>query len=181
MREIQEKQVRVNEMSRKLPPRIVEDYTMSELKGPVKLSELFGDRRDLIVIHNMGKRCPYCTLWADGLNGVIQHLENRAGLALVSPDPPDVQREFADSRGWRFRMISDDSSFTEDLGFKEVKGDGKASYGPGFSTFWRNDDGSIARIASAWFGPGDVYAPIWHIFGILKNSAGGWEPKFSYD
>jgi len=67
---------------------VVDDYTFQS--GPdstIKLSELFGERDDLIVIQNMGQGCKYCTLWADGFSGLISHLENRAALALVSPDP----------------------------------------------------------------------------------------------
>jgi predicted dithiol-disulfide oxidoreductase (DUF899 family) len=63
--------------------------------GSVQLSDLFGEHEDLIVIHNMGVSCPYCTLWADGFNGLIRHLEDRAAFVMVSPDPPDIQKEFA--------------------------------------------------------------------------------------
>jgi predicted dithiol-disulfide oxidoreductase (DUF899 family) len=28
----------------------------------VNISELFGKKNDLIIIHNMGKTCPYCTM-----------------------------------------------------------------------------------------------------------------------
>ena len=32
---------------------------------------------DLVVIHNMGASCAYCTLWGDGFNGVYEHLANK--------------------------------------------------------------------------------------------------------
>ena len=90
----------------------------------------------------MGRACTYCTLWADGFNGVHRHLENRAGFVVVSPDPLDVQREFAESRGWKFRMASGQgSTFIEDMGFKSEKG-----WTPGVSTFYR-DKGKITRVA----------------------------------
>jgi len=53
----------------------------------------------------MGRSCPYCTMWADGFNGVLDHLEDRAAFALVSPDTPLAQRKFAGSRGWKFKMV----------------------------------------------------------------------------
>ena len=84
----------------------VDDYVFSTPEGDVRLSELFGEQDALFVIHNMGAACVYCTLWADGFNGIIDHLENRAAFVLSSPDAPDAQRKFADSRGWRFRMVS---------------------------------------------------------------------------
>jgi len=46
-------------------PEEVADYQMATLHGPVRLSELFAGKADLIVIHNMGTTCPNCTLWAD--------------------------------------------------------------------------------------------------------------------
>ena len=53
----------------------VEDY---ELIGwgnkKVRLSSLFGEKDELILVHNMGRGCPYCTMWADGFNGVLPHL-----------------------------------------------------------------------------------------------------------
>lgn len=54
--EIVERQKKLTELKRRSGKGPVEDY---ELTGPggvkVRLSELFGDRRDLIVIQNMGK------------------------------------------------------------------------------------------------------------------------------
>ena len=72
----------------------------------VKLSSLFGNKGDLILIHNMGKNCPMCTMWADGFNGVLQHLEDKAAFVVVSPDGPRTQKNFAKSRGWKFKMLS---------------------------------------------------------------------------
>ena len=96
MKEIEALEKQVGELRQKLTTlkrevarEEVEDH---ELKGPggapVKLSELFGDKRDMLVVHNMGKSCPYCTLWADGLNGLVDHLEDRAAFVVVSPDSP---------------------------------------------------------------------------------------------
>jgi predicted dithiol-disulfide oxidoreductase (DUF899 family) len=47
-------------------PEEVPDYVFRNSAGSVRLSELFGEKPDLIVIHNMGTSCPNCTLWADG-------------------------------------------------------------------------------------------------------------------
>jgi len=173
--ELVEKQEKLAEMKRELPPQEVQDYTLQTQKGPVKLSDLFNGKPDLIVIHNMGKACTYCTLWADGFNGVHPHLENRAGFVVVSPDPLEVQREFAGSRGWKFRMASGQgSTFIEDMGFKGEKG-----WMPGVSTFYR-DKGKITRVARAPFGPGDPFCGVWHLLALLKNGPGDWHPKYTY-
>ena len=133
---------------------------------PVSLSSLFGDKDDLIVVHNMGRGCAYCTMWADGFNGVVAHLEDRAAFVVISPDEPEVQAEFAESRGWRFRMASAaGSDFTRDLGFEPEPG----SYMPGFSVFHRQPDGTIVRTGRDFFGPGDDYCAPWRMFDLLNG------------
>jgi len=66
------------------------------------LTNLMGDNKQMMVIHNMGKSCVYCTLWADGFSGVFEHMKNRIPTIFVSPDDPATQKEFAESRGWNF-------------------------------------------------------------------------------
>ena len=179
-KEVFEKQARLNELRRNRDPEVVRDYALDGPDGRVRLSELFGRHRDLIVIHNMGRSCPYCTLWADGFNGMLDHLEDRAAFAVVSPDPPEVQKQFAEERGWNFRMLSDGGSgFTEAMGYMPEH-EGKRKPWPGFSTFHKADDGTIRRIAHAGFGPGDPYCALWHMIGVLKDGVAGWEARFSY-
>lgn len=175
--QIEEMKQRVATLRRELPRESVADYTFQSVDGPIKLSRLFGEGDELIVVHNMGSGCPYCTLWADGLNGVVAHLEDRAAFVVVSPDAPEDQRRFADGRGWKFRVVSSKGSkFTRDMGFETEK-DG---YWPGFSTFLKGADGNIYRIAHAMFGPGDDYCAVWHLFDLLPNGQNGWEPKYRY-
>src|SRR5580658_1623245 len=88
-----------------IEPEVVEDYALDGWGGPVRLSGLFGDKRDLILIHNMGVGCTSCTMWADGFNGVYNHLASRAAFAVASPDPIETQRKVAAERGWRFPML----------------------------------------------------------------------------
>lgn len=161
--------------------REVEDYLFHDKDGnSVKLSELFNGHDELVIIHNMGKSCPYCTLWADGLSSGTPHFMNRCGFALVSPNPFDIMREFAASRGWQFPYLSaSESTFIADMGFV-VEKDGKNSYWPGFTTFVKQD-AKIWRVASDEFGPGDFYAPIWHFQDMLHHADREWHPKFSYD
>lgn len=149
----------------------VQDYTFQTTSGEVKLSELFGDRDDLWIVHNMGKSCPYCTLWADGLNGHVRHYEERANFVVCSPDPVDVQAEFAISRGWGFKMVSDrDRAFTSDMGFWTEQ-DG---WWPGVSGFTRID-GKLYRTGKAVYGPGDDFCPIWPMMDLIGGDK-GWEP-----
>ena len=178
---LREKEQQLARLRRKGPHEPVEDFVLEGRNGqPAPLSSFFGDHKDLVVIHNMGSGCPYCTLWADGFNGVIQHLENRAGFVVVSPDPPDVQASFAAKRGWQFHMASNaDSGFTQAMGYS-MDYQGRTYYKPGCSTFRLQDDGSIVRVAHVQFGPGDPYCAPWHIFALLAEGSGHWEPKFDY-
>jgi predicted dithiol-disulfide oxidoreductase (DUF899 family) len=180
-REIREKTEALATLRRQQPCEPVADHVLHGPDGArVPLSGLFGEKRDLIVIHNMGSRCPYCTLWADGFQGVLPHLEDRAAVVLVSPDDPATQQRFAASRGWRFRMLSNgDSGFTEAVGYQGEK-DGKTWVWPGFSTFRREEDGRVTRVAHAAFGPGDPYCSVWHLFALLDGGAADWQPRFAY-
>ncbi len=90
-RRIKDLRQEMRQVQARIEPQPVEDYRFRTLGGEVALSELFGDRTDLFVIHNMGTGCPNCTMWADGFNGVLQHLENRAAFVVCSPDDPATQ------------------------------------------------------------------------------------------
>lgn len=179
--EIREKRAELSALKKRSSQR-VSDYT---LKGPgdadVHLSELFGTKQDLILIHNMGSRCPMCTLWADGFNGVYPHLADRAAFVVVSPDAPDRQQEFAQRRGWQFPMYSDaEKKFSFDMEFA-VEKEGKTYFHPGLSTFRKHSDGSIERVAYDYFGPGDPYGLVYPTFDLLADGIGEWFPSFTYE
>jgi len=152
------------------------DCTLERAEGGhVKLSELFGAKDNLIVIHNMGTGCSYCTLWADGFNGVYGHLADKAAFVVSTPDAPETQQKFADSRGWRFPMVSTKgTSFAKDCGYEE--GGGAM---PGISIFTRKD-GKIMRVADEPFSPGDDFCIVWPIFELLPDGRGNWGPKYKY-
>ncbi len=181
-KEIQERMLERRALLKEIGAMPVEDYTLLDREGnEVSLSSLFGDHKELIVIHNMGRSCPYCTLWADGFNGVAEHLADRAAFALTSPDKPEVMREFADGREWSFPLYStSESGFTSDLGFAPEMEDGRPGYMPGYSVLTKDENGTIERVAKDFFGPGDPYAGIWHMFALLPEGSNGWHPKFSY-
>jgi len=146
----------------------VQDYTLKDREGKdVKLSEMFGDKKNLIVVHNMGKSCSYCTLWADGFSGVSYFIERKTAFALVSPDAPDVQKAFSAERGWKFNMYSGQGSeFIKDMGYVTDTG----SYWPGASVFHKHGDGKITRVTKTYFGPGDDFCSAWHFFDMLPKN-----------
>jgi len=156
-------------------PQEVRDYEFAGPDGPVTLGELFGEKDTLIVIHNMGAGCVYCTMWADGFNGIRKHLEDRAGFVVSSPDSPEAQRKFAASRGWGFRMVSHaGTSFAADMGYHTEDG-----FRPGISVF-RRDGGRIVRLSDTSLGPWDDFCSVWHFFALLPEGVAGWQPKYHY-
>lgn len=157
-------------------PQEVKDYEFMAPQGPVRLSTLFGDKEDLIVIHNMGSSCAYCTLWADGYNGIHHHVTTRAAFVVSSPDSPAVQQKFAESRGWRFRMVSHQgTTFAEDMGYRSSKG----GWLPGISVFKR-DGQRIMRVSDAGSSPGDDFCTLWHFLDLLPAGPGDWSPRLHY-
>lgn len=172
----------MREIQSTIEPEKVADYEFSTPAGPVALSTLFGMHDSLIMIHNMGARCRYCTLWADGFNGIASHLQNRAAFVVSSPDSPDAQQKFAQTRGWRFRMVShQDTSFADDMGYRDdsVENAGKP-WQPGVSVFKKASD-QIVRVSDTYLGPGDAFCVAWHLFDLLPEGSAGWEPQYRYD
>ena len=159
-----------------IEPQEVADYEFKTPEGTVRLSELFGDRDDLMVVHNMGTSCPACTLWADGYNGVHHHVITRTAFAVSSPDIPAVQQKFAAGRGWKFRMVSHvGTTFAGDMGYRSERG----GWRPGVSVFQRAGK-RILRVSDVAWSPGDDFCTVWHFFDLLPEGAAGWSPKFTY-
>ncbi len=173
--QISELRSKMREAQQAVEPQEVEDYAFQTPQGEIRLSDLFGDKEDLFVIHNMGKGCAYCTLWADGFNGVVHHLENRAAFVVSTPDDPETQRKFAESRDWRFRMASHQGTdFAQDMGYR-----GEHGFTPGVSVF-KKEDGKIYRVSNAELGPYDDFCSVWHFFNMIPEGPNGWEAKFAY-
>ncbi|HEY3901995.1 MAG TPA: DUF899 family protein [Chthoniobacter sp.] len=153
----------------------VPNYTFATLTGTTDLESLFCGKNILFAIHNMGQGCRYCTLWADGLNGFLPHLEDKYSVVLLSKDAPEVQQRFAHSRGWRFRMASHGGGAY----ISEQSVTPGESNDPGMVVY-RQEGGKITRRASAVFGPGDLFCSLWHILSLGGVSEDDWAPQYSY-
>jgi predicted dithiol-disulfide oxidoreductase (DUF899 family) len=173
--QIAELRGKLRELRQSIEPEAVTDYEFTSNEGKVCLSELFGDKEYLFVIHNMGAGCPNCTLWADGFNGILPHIENRAAFVVASPDQPAAQQKFKAARGWRFRMVSYlDPSFAREMGYHCDNG-----WLPGVSVF-RKREKKIWRVSDSSFDEGDDFCTIWHLFDLLPEGANGWQPQYKY-
>src|SRR5271166_2568998 len=174
--QIAELRKKMREAQFSVEPEEVKDYEFTTPEGTVRLSRLFGDKEYLFLIHNMGSSCPSCTLWADGFNGIYDHLASRAAFVVSSPDAPAAQKSFAAGRGWRFPMVSHSgTTFAADMGYRSAEG----GWLPGVSVFQREGN-RILRVADSGFAPGDDFCSLWHIYDLLPGGAGDWQPRYRY-
>lgn len=157
------------------PGTPVPDYVFQAVEGEVRLSDLFAGRDRLLAIHNMGQGCRYCTVWADGFNGFLPHLESAVSVVLVSRDDPETQRRFANARGWRFRTASHGGG---DYMEEQAVGTGKGNW-PGVVAYEMRD-GTIYRKNSAEFGPGDQFCSLWDLLGLMGIGEDQFTPQFNY-
>jgi len=157
------------------PGAEIPDYPFATAEGETSLAALFGQHDTLLVIHNMGQACRYCTLWADGFNGLLPHLESVMSVVLVSKDAPHVQRQFANHRGWRFRLASHGGGpyIAEQSALAE------SSNMPGAVVYVR-EGGKILRKNSCVFGPGDLYCSAWSLLALAGLGEAQWTPQYGY-
>ncbi|MCH8944863.1 MAG: DUF899 family protein [Proteobacteria bacterium] len=174
-KQIFELTAKLNELRKASAGDEVLDYEFSTIDGATSLLKMFGDKKQLLLIHNMGQGCRYCTLWADGFNGFLQHLESVMSVVLVSKDPPELQRQFANSRDWRFRLASHGGG--KYISEQTVL-DG-AENTPGAVVYERDGD-KITRKNSCIFGPGDIYCSMWGLLGLAGLGADNWTPQYAY-
>jgi predicted dithiol-disulfide oxidoreductase (DUF899 family) len=174
-RQIFDLTAQLNELRKARTGEEVPNYTFATLAGETSLLDLFGDNDTLLAIHNMGQGCRYCTLWGDGFNGFLPHLESAMAVVLVSKDPPNVQRRFANARSWRFALASHGGG--DYIREQTVMAD--TDNMPG-AVVYQRDGETIYRKNACVFGPGDMYCSIWSLLGLAGLGAGDWTPQFTY-
>lgn len=168
--EIHERRKKAVELTAKLGETPVsQDYEFTSLDGgKIKLSQMFGENKNLFVVHNMGSKCSFCTMWADGFNGMYKYLEGRgkSGFVLMADDDLETLRKFKESRGWTFQSYSArENDFSKEMGYQNAKGDIE----PGLTVLEKTNDGKIRRINQDWFGPTDMYCSVWRFLELLPH------------
>ncbi len=168
--------------------RIDKDYRFDGPEGQnLTLGDLFGGRRQLIVYHFMfapdwGKPCKSCSFWADGYNGVTQHLAQRdTRLVAISRAPLAKLASRAKQMGWTFPWYSSgegDFNYDFHVSFHpEQVADGTIRYNfaptqtkmsdlPGVSAFIREPDGAVYRTYSAYARGLDMMNPAHQMLDI---------------
>ena len=179
-KDIAAKQTEIENLRKELPLEEIKNYLFKDVEGKERsLLSFFEDKEELLLIHNMGKSCVYCTMWADVLSGMNHIVKDRVNIVLTSPDDVNNLKNFSESRKWNLDCYSyHGTDFSVELGFAYDK-EGRRWYQPGVSALILKD-GKIYRTAKDYFGPGDVYCAPWHLFNLLPKGDDGWQPKYAY-
>ncbi len=125
--------------------KLEKDYELVGPKGKVKLSSLFGGKKQLAVYHFMfdpswEEGCKSCSLIADHFERAVIHLAARdVSLVAVSRAALEKLLAFEKRMGWTFPWYSSsESDFNFDFGVSfrpEDKTSGKPGYNYGSSSF----------------------------------------------
>lgn len=136
-------------------------YSFETPCGTHPLSDLFGDKSQLLIYHFMfgpewAEGCPSCSMIGDSLNGIAQHIGQRdISLMLVSRAPLEKLQAFKQRMGWSnlFWASSEKTDFNQDFAVTFTESqlkDGKPyNFGtsgfpkdeaPGMSAFIKQDD-----------------------------------------
>jgi predicted dithiol-disulfide oxidoreductase (DUF899 family) len=196
-RELRRQVEAVAELRRALPPggEVPQDYLFESETGPVRLSELFGDKDTLAAYSfmygpKMEHACPSCTSMLDGLDGQAPHITQRIALAIIAKSPIARIRAHADTRGWRrLRLLSSaNNGYNRDYHGESEDG----SQLPMLNIFVRRGGKVVhtwaSELAFAPREPGqdprhiDMIWPLWNMLDFTPSGRGvDWRPKLGYD
>ncbi|RFB78948.1 DUF899 domain-containing protein [Methylovirgula sp. 4M-Z18] len=167
--------------------RIEKSYVFDGPRGPVRLTHLFGRHKQLIIQHLMfapewESPCKSCSFWADSITSTLPHLANRdTGFAAVSRAPIAKLTSTAERLGWGFPWVSSEKSdFNYDFGVSFRREDfdaGPVTYNyretplrmtdlPGFSTFFKDADGTLYHTYSCYARGLDMLNPTYQFLDL---------------
>jgi predicted dithiol-disulfide oxidoreductase (DUF899 family) len=198
--ELRRQEEAVAAMRRALPPggEVPEDYRFDGVDGPVRMSELFGDK-DTLYLYNFMYRpgeqglalerpCPSCTSIIDAVDGIVRHLEHAIAFAVVAKVPVERFRAWGDERGWRFARLLSSANTTYNRDYNAESEDEMQR--PVASVFTKRD-GAIrhfwsSELMAAPTEPGeqprhvDYMWPFWTMQDRTPSGRVDWEPKVAY-
>ncbi len=169
---------------------VAEDYVFENEQGPIRLSELFNGRSQLVVYHFMyGPEwevgCKSCSFWADGYNGLDTHLAARdVSLIAVSRTSLDNIRAFKERMGWSFTWVSslgNNFNFDYQVSFtEEERESGSVTYNyrqtsmgsdemPGVSVFVKDKEGKIYHSYSTYSRGLDLMNSAYNILDMVPK------------
>jgi predicted dithiol-disulfide oxidoreductase (DUF899 family) len=159
--------------------KVEKEYIFDTPQGKRTLPDLFDGRSQLIVYHfmwrwDLGQGCPSCSFFADHVDGANIHLANHdvTFVAISRGKLADLQA-YRKRLGWKFPLISSygsDFNYDFHVSFtKEQLASGRIYYNfemidekygldelPGFSVFFKDENGDIFHTYSSYARGGDL-------------------------
>ena len=182
---------RVSARRRRLPMTRIDDYFFDGDEGPVRLSDLFAGRSQLMVQSFMfhpdwDDGCPSCTFAANNLPTKLAELlaPKDMTFAMVSRAPLAKLQRWSEIQGWdHLRWVSSaGNSFNTDWGWTVDGQDG-----PGYSYLLKTDDGVFLTYRTERRGTEAILpvAAIWDrsVYGRqqdFEDSPDGWPQDPTY-
>jgi len=176
---------------RALPWTLVQkEYVFQGPEGPRTLSELFGEKSQLLVYHLMfapewEAACKGCSFWADNFERNVIHLAHRdVSFAAISRAPVAKLNAYARRMGWTFPWFSSgENTFNYDLAVsftsaQRTNHELAYNFGtqapvqsdmPGFSVFARDDEGRIYRTYSCYSRGVDMMNAGYHLLDLVPK------------
>ena len=168
--------------------KIDKDYVFDAPTGPVKLSDLFAGRSQLVVYHFMFAPeaeigCKSCSFWADHFDGAIPHLNARdTSFVAISRGPIEKLQRQAKRLGWKFPWVSSGgNTFNYDFAVSfEPDANGEALYNyekqkvpfkdlQGVSIFVKDADGAIYHAYSTYGRGQDILNGAYNILDMTPK------------
>ena len=192
----------VAEQRRGLPlgGEVPTDYIFDESGSrTVRLSELFEDGKDTLLLYNfmfipgeaglpLEGACPSCTSIIDAVDGEAPHISQRINLAVVAKDPIEQFEAHARTRGWRNVRLLSSGNTTYNA---DYHGEGERGQNPIVTLFVRRD-GNLHHFWSSelFFAPTepgmhprhvDFLWPLWAALDLTPEGRGAdWGPELEY-
>jgi len=185
---------RVAAQRRALPPggEIPQDFEFMSERGPIRISDMFGDKNTLLVYSMMyGPQrrtpCPSCTSFLTAWNGIAVNLRERVAIAVTARS--QIERLIEYKRQREFANLP----FFSDRSGEYTRTYVSASDAdvPGFSVFSRSDgrvrhfyslemSGAMADPGQDPRGAPDL-DPLWLMLDLTPEGRGtDWYPKLEY-
>jgi len=169
---------------------IDKEYRFDGPDGEERLPDLFAGRSQLVVYHfmygpNWEAGCKSCSFWADGFDGIVEHLAQRdVTMVAVSRAPWETLAAFRARMGWRFKWLSSHGSdFNYDMGVsftpEQIEdGGGPYNFGttafdgeeaPGISVFAKDDAGAVYRTYATFARGLDMMNPAYQYLDLVPK------------
>lgn len=185
---------RASASRRRLPMVEVENYSFAGPDGPVRLTELFGDKYLLVVQNVMfgpdwDEGCQSCTWAVDNLPANMERLAEEAiAFAMVSQAPIEKLEQWRAKRGWRHRWVSSsDTTYHYDWGWTQTNEQGEEGQLPGYSYYLLRDGKPYLTYMTTARGT-EAILPVAHIMDRTvygrqqdwEDSPEGWPQEPTY-